>query len=177
MGPGIDKLFLEVAGLPVVAHTWRRFDRHPDIHHICLVIRPGLESDFEELARKLLVQRPYTLVPGGAERQDSVWNGLSSVPSATQLVAILQTVVVRVGVIAREPAVAIQVSCGFFAIGDSVKVAIREVNALSFNLVACPWVADTLDAVPIHAALAVRTGHECLGGTAAIADSLRKTIQ
>jgi 2-C-methyl-D-erythritol 4-phosphate cytidylyltransferase len=52
------------------------------------VIRPGLESDFEELARKLAVQRPYTLVPGGAERQDSVWNGLSSVPTTTQFVAI-----------------------------------------------------------------------------------------
>lgn len=88
MGPGIDKLFLEVAGLPVVAHTWRRFDQHPDIHHLCLVIRPGLESDFEELARKLAVRRPFTLVPGGAERQDSVWNGLSRVPSETQLVAI-----------------------------------------------------------------------------------------
>ena len=88
MGPGIDKLFLEVAGLPVVAHTWRRFDRHPDIHHLCLVIRPGLESDFEELARKLAVQRPYTLIPGGAERQDSVWNGLCKVPAATKIVAI-----------------------------------------------------------------------------------------
>jgi len=88
MGPGIDKLFLEVAGLPVVAHTWRRFDQHPDIHHLCLVIRPGLESDFEELARRLNVRRPYTLVPGGAERQNSVWNGLCNVPAATKIVAI-----------------------------------------------------------------------------------------
>ncbi len=88
MGPGIDKLFLEVSGLPVVAHTWRRFDRHPDIHHLCLVIRPGLEVDFEELATRLEVRKPYTLVPGGAERQDSVWNGLTQVPSGTELIAI-----------------------------------------------------------------------------------------
>ena len=27
MGPGTDKLFLEVAGKPVVAHTWERFDQ------------------------------------------------------------------------------------------------------------------------------------------------------
>jgi 2-C-methyl-D-erythritol 4-phosphate cytidylyltransferase len=52
------------------------------------VIRPGLESDFEELAKKLAVQRPYTLVSGGAQRQDSVWNGLSSVPATTKIVAV-----------------------------------------------------------------------------------------
>ncbi len=27
MGPDTDKLFLEVAGRPVVAHTWQRFAR------------------------------------------------------------------------------------------------------------------------------------------------------
>lgn len=88
MGPGIDKLFLEVAGLPVVAHVWRRFDRHAEIHHICLVVRPGLEADFEEMASRLAVRRPYTLIPGGAERQDSVWNGLIRVPGGTDIVAI-----------------------------------------------------------------------------------------
>lgn len=88
MGPGIDKLFLEVAGLPVVAHTWRRFDAHPRIDHVCLVVRPGLEGEFESMSRHLGIRKPHTLVPGGAERQDSVWNGLSAVPPATRLVAI-----------------------------------------------------------------------------------------
>ena len=88
MGPGIDKLFLEVAGLPVVAHTWRRFDQHPEIDHLCLVVRPGLEAEFEELGRRLEVRKPYTLAQGGAERQDSVWSGLTHVPSGTRIVAI-----------------------------------------------------------------------------------------
>ncbi|MEY4692126.1 MAG: 4-diphosphocytidyl-2-methyl-D-erithritol synthase [Verrucomicrobiota bacterium] len=88
MGPGIDKLFLEVAGLPVVAHTWRRFDAHPLVDHVCLVIRPGLEPEFEQMARQLGIRKPHSLVPGGSERQDSVWNGLSAVPPGTELVAI-----------------------------------------------------------------------------------------
>ena len=33
-----DKLFLEVAGLPVVGHTWKKFDRHPEIDEIIMVI-------------------------------------------------------------------------------------------------------------------------------------------
>lgn len=88
MGPGIDKLFLEVAGLPVVAHTWRRFDAHPLVDHVCLVIRPGLEPEFEQMARQLGIRKPHSLVPGGSERQDSVWNGLSAVPPGTEFVAI-----------------------------------------------------------------------------------------
>jgi 2-C-methyl-D-erythritol 4-phosphate cytidylyltransferase len=88
MGPGIDKLFLEVAGLPVVAHTWRRFDEHPLVDHVCLVVRPGMEPEFEALARQLGVRKAHSFVPGGAERQDSVWNGLSAAPPGTRLVAI-----------------------------------------------------------------------------------------
>src|SRR5258706_14410181 len=50
MGPNIDKLFLPVAGRPVIAHTWERFDRFPDIAHIVLVVRDGLQTAFEEIA-------------------------------------------------------------------------------------------------------------------------------
>src|SRR5438477_295835 len=34
MGPNIDKLFLEVSGAPVVAHTWERFDETESIDEI-----------------------------------------------------------------------------------------------------------------------------------------------
>ena len=88
MGPGIDKLFLELNGLPVVGHTWRRFDSHPEIDHVVLVIRPGLEPAFRELAVQLGVSKSYSLAEGGAERQDSVWNGLAAVPDGTRWVAI-----------------------------------------------------------------------------------------
>ena len=39
MGAGVDKLFLEVAGRPVVAHTWQRFNDAPCIGEIILVVR------------------------------------------------------------------------------------------------------------------------------------------
>lgn len=88
MGPGVDKLFLEVAGRPVVAHTWQRFDAAPDIAEIILVIRAGLESAFAELAQQFHFTKPYRLVNGGAERQDSVWNGLQALAPGNELVAI-----------------------------------------------------------------------------------------
>ena len=86
MGPEVDKLFLEVAGRPVVAHTWLRFDRCRDIDEVVLVIRSGLEAAFKEVGTVLDLTKPWRVVIGGAERQDSVWNGLQAVSS--ELVAI-----------------------------------------------------------------------------------------
>lgn len=88
MGPGIDKIFLEVAGQPVIAHTWRRFEQAPGIDEIVLVVRAGLEDSFHELARRFSFRKKYSLVAGGRERQDSVWNGLQALPPSTEIVAI-----------------------------------------------------------------------------------------
>jgi 2-C-methyl-D-erythritol 4-phosphate cytidylyltransferase len=88
MGAGVDKLFLEVAGRPVVAHTWARFESATGIDEIVLVIRAGLEADFAALASDYGFKKPFRFAPGGRERQDSVWNGLNAVSPACELVAI-----------------------------------------------------------------------------------------
>ena len=88
MGPNIDKLFLEVAGRPVVAHTWARFNAAKDVDEIVVVVREGMQSVFEDLAKEFGFRKPFQLVSGGAQRQDSVWNGLEALPHATEIVAI-----------------------------------------------------------------------------------------
>jgi len=88
MGPKTNKLFLEVAGRPVVAHTWRRFDDARCIAEIILVVRKGMRRAFEDLAAKFKFQKPFRIVVGGAERQDSVWNGLEALSATAEIVAI-----------------------------------------------------------------------------------------
>ena len=88
MGAGVDKLFLEVAGRPVVAHTWRRFDEALCIGEIILVVRRGRQNTFAKLAAEYHFQKPFRVVVGGAERQDSVWNGLQALSAASEIVAI-----------------------------------------------------------------------------------------
>jgi 2-C-methyl-D-erythritol 4-phosphate cytidylyltransferase len=88
MGPKGDKLFLEVAGQPIVAHTWRRFDEAKCIDEIILVVRDGMQKVFKELAVKFFFKKPFGMVVGGAERQDSVWNGLETLPPETEIVTI-----------------------------------------------------------------------------------------
>jgi 2-C-methyl-D-erythritol 4-phosphate cytidylyltransferase len=88
MGPNVDKIFLEIAGRPVIAHTWARFVEARCIDEIILVVRDGMQSAFEELARTYKLNKTYRIVPGGAERQDSVWNGLQAVSADSEIVAI-----------------------------------------------------------------------------------------
>ena len=88
MGTNLDKLFLEVAGRPVIAHTWARFDSVPSIAEIILVVREDLKSSFSELAARYQFKKPFRLVAGGRERQDSVINGLAALSPATEVVAI-----------------------------------------------------------------------------------------
>ena len=88
MGANVDKLWLEVAGRPVVAHTWQRFNDAPCVDEIILVVRDGMQPHFTELAARFKFEKPFRLVAGGAERQDSVWNGLAALSPETEIVAI-----------------------------------------------------------------------------------------
>jgi 2-C-methyl-D-erythritol 4-phosphate cytidylyltransferase len=88
MGANVEKLWLEVAGRPVIAHTWQRFNDAQCIGEIILVVRDGMQQHFMELAARFHFQKPFRLVVGGAERQDSVYNGLASLSPETKIVAI-----------------------------------------------------------------------------------------
>ena len=87
MGQG-DKLFLDVAGLPLVGHTWRQFDQLPQADEIIIVTREDAGPLFEDLSKRINARKPWRLVAGGEERQDSVWNGVSATATESELVAI-----------------------------------------------------------------------------------------
>ena len=88
MGAGVDKLFLEVAGRPVIAHTWRRFDESSGISEIIVVVRRGRQNTFLKVAEQFQFKKPFRIVAGGRERQDSVWNGLKALSATAEIVAI-----------------------------------------------------------------------------------------
>ena len=85
---GKDKLFLRVAGKPVIAHTWGRFDNAKSVDEIIVVVRAGMEKKYHALAKKFEFRKKFQIVVGGAERQDSVWNGLQATPEGTEIVLI-----------------------------------------------------------------------------------------
>jgi 2-C-methyl-D-erythritol 4-phosphate cytidylyltransferase len=88
MGANVDKLWLDVAGRPVIAHTWQKFNDAKCVDEIILVVRAGMQPEFNELAARFEFLKPFRVVVGGAERQDSVWNGLTVLSPGTEIVAI-----------------------------------------------------------------------------------------
>ena len=88
MGLGVDKLFLELNGCPIVAHTWRRFDETRCVDELLMVVREGMQPAFTALAEKYQFRKPFRLVAGGKERQNSVWNGLEALSPQAEIVAI-----------------------------------------------------------------------------------------
>jgi 2-C-methyl-D-erythritol 4-phosphate cytidylyltransferase len=83
---GSDKLWAQVGGRPLVAYSWLAFDQAACIDEIILVVREETKSAFAGLAPKL--KKPFRLVQGGAERQDSVWNGLEALGAGAEWVAV-----------------------------------------------------------------------------------------
>ena len=83
---GFDKLFAPLAGKPVIAHTIDAFERTECVAEIILV---GREDTLAEL-RKLVGPQTKVkkIVPGGAQRQDSVRAGLKNVDPKNRFVAV-----------------------------------------------------------------------------------------
>lgn len=87
MGAGQNKVFLPVGGVPAIIRSIRAFQG------LCrgavVVIAPGEENQLKALiARFGLSSFVLAIVPGGKERQDSVWNGLNALPADTEYVLI-----------------------------------------------------------------------------------------
>lgn len=84
-----NKQFLLLEGVPIIVHTLRVFQKSPVIHDIVLVCGMG-EVDYywAELIPGCGIDKPIKVVTGGVQRQDSVYQGLISIPSETRYVMI-----------------------------------------------------------------------------------------
>jgi 2-C-methyl-D-erythritol 4-phosphate cytidylyltransferase len=87
MGAEIPKQFLELAGRPVLMHTIERFKAFNDAIEIITVLPENQLRFWIELQKKHSFPVLHTLVKGGANRFQSVKNGLKFV-STPGLVAI-----------------------------------------------------------------------------------------
>ena len=79
MGAGSNKQYLLLDGMPIVARTIQAFQQAPFIEAIYLVI-PEAEIPFcrSEVVERYGFTKVRAIVPGGAERQHSVLNGLQA---------------------------------------------------------------------------------------------------
>lgn len=77
MGTKVHKQYLLMGGKPVLYYSLRAFEDSKRIDEIILVCGAG-EEDYcrKEIVEKYGISKARKIIPGGAERYDSVWNGL-----------------------------------------------------------------------------------------------------
>lgn len=86
MGAADNKPYLTLLGRPVLAHTLQAFERCSVVASIAIVVAPGEEERAAAVVSEFRIRKVAAIVPGGAERQDSVNAGLAALTTAGVLV-------------------------------------------------------------------------------------------
>ena len=88
MGTEISKQFLPLCGREILAHTVEKFEKAEKIRDIVLVTGEESLQDVQEMAQEYGWEKIVSIVAGGKERHDSVWNGLQQVAADTEIILI-----------------------------------------------------------------------------------------
>jgi 2-C-methyl-D-erythritol 4-phosphate cytidylyltransferase len=76
MGASVNKVFLELCGKPIIAHTVDAFEKNPLIDEIIVVTGKNDIKIATEILRKY--SKISAIIEGGNERQQSVSNGINA---------------------------------------------------------------------------------------------------
>ncbi len=130
MGGDIPKQFLPLAGVPVLVHTLRAFQRSPLIDEIFLVVPEGdIQVVRKDIVEEHGLSKVTSVLAGGAERQDSVANALTLVRDDHGIVLVHDAVRPFVtGDLIRQVAAAAE-EHGAAAVGLPVRDTVKRVSA------------------------------------------------
>ncbi|MEH2298664.1 MAG: 2-C-methyl-D-erythritol 4-phosphate cytidylyltransferase [Nostoc sp.] len=88
MGSNRNKLLLKLRSQPIIAWTLLAAEAASTINWIGIISQPADWSDFKAIIANLKLTKPVELIQGGSTRQESVYNGLQSLPVAAEQVLI-----------------------------------------------------------------------------------------
>lgn len=89
MNSVIAKQYLELKGKSILAHTIEAFERSKEVNEIVIVTgKNDIEFVKSEIVAKYKFKKIKAIAEGGAERQNSVFNGLKALDSSTDIVLI-----------------------------------------------------------------------------------------
>ena len=77
MGQDIPKQFMHIENCPIIIHTMKAFQDHPDIHGIAVVCLEGWETVLQSYANQFCITKP-----GGKNGQGSIHNGIYGLKEA-----------------------------------------------------------------------------------------------
>jgi 2-C-methyl-D-erythritol 4-phosphate cytidylyltransferase len=97
MGGTLPKQFLRLGTRPIIAHTLAAFDRHPEVTRIVVVTSTLHLRRVALLMMRMRLRTAWSVVVGGANRQESVWNGLHGFDAEPDVVLVHDAVRPLVG--------------------------------------------------------------------------------
>ena len=154
MGSAVEKQFLRLRGIPILAHTLKIFDQSTEIDGVVLVVAPLQRRALEtEVLGRHPCHKLLEIVDGGPERQDSVANGLRATPSDCELVVVHDGVrpLVSIDLLSAVLKAARRHGAAIAAVpaGDTVKQAedLKVVATLERETV---WLAQTPQAFHVN---------------------------
>jgi 2-C-methyl-D-erythritol 4-phosphate cytidylyltransferase len=124
-GNNIPKQYLKFSGKELIVYTLDVFQKSNLIDEIVIAADPAYFKKLQALKVKYKLNKISMIVPGGAERQDSVFNALSSLPAKKNDLVLVHD--------AARPLITEQI------IADTVNTARKKGNAI-----VCIKAKDTL---------------------------------
>ena len=82
MGQDIPKQFMHVDNCPIIVHTMKCFQNHPDIHGIAVVCLKGWETVLQSYANQFMIDKLKWIFPGGETGMESIHNGIYGLKEA-----------------------------------------------------------------------------------------------
>lgn len=76
MGQDIPKQFMHVDGAPIIIHTMKAFQQHPDIDGIAVVCLDGWQTVLQSYANQFNITKLKWIFPGGNTGMESIHNGI-----------------------------------------------------------------------------------------------------
>ncbi len=91
MGAAIPKQFLKINGVPILVHTMRLFERHPDIDLMYLAVPEAFISQAEELVGEYSLNKTKRVIAGGDSAQDTIYRLLkeAAIENAEESIVLL----------------------------------------------------------------------------------------
>lgn len=89
MGKAVAKQFLPLGDRPMLAHTLLAFQRSSEIDEIIPILsEEDMETCLKDVIEAFHITKVRTLVVGGKERQDSVYNGLKKTDKDASVILV-----------------------------------------------------------------------------------------
>lgn len=88
VGDSLDKLFADLDGRPLLAHTLRSLQASPSVRWIITVVRIETRSRVERLVARHGITKVLQACLGGESRAESVARGMAAVPEAARWILV-----------------------------------------------------------------------------------------